>query len=223
MELMTEENVLMERIRYSGIQILVHVGSILPALWLIRDYLTGSLTANPIQAITLRTGKTALILLVLTLSATPLHTLFGLRWALKARRKLGLYTFLYATIHFMVFVGLDYGFNWRLLREAIFEKPFALLGFGVFLIMAPLAITSTRGWMKRLGKNWKRLHRLVYPAALLAVLHYGMSVKADIRVPLIYGGIVLLLLAMRNSAIKRAWPNFRRRLTVKFGRLTKEF
>lgn len=198
-------------LKHAKFQILVHVGAWIPLIWLVSDFIGGNLTANPIQDITLRTGKTTLILLVLTLSATPLHSLFGSRWMLKARRKLGLYTFLYASIHFLVFVGLDYGFDWGLLKEAIFEKPYALVGFGVYLIMIPLAITSTKGWMRRLGKYWKKLHRFVYLAALLAVLHYTLSVKADIREPLIYGGVILLLLALRISALRVPWSNFRRR------------
>ncbi|MCK4976213.1 MAG: ferric reductase-like transmembrane domain-containing protein, partial [Anaerolineales bacterium] len=112
-----------------------------------------NLTANPIQAVTLRTGKTALVLLVLTLAVTPINTLFGFRQLLKVRRALGLYTFLYISIHFAIFIGLDYVFDLELILEAIFEKRFALIGFITGLIMLPLALTSTRWWMKRLGKN----------------------------------------------------------------------
>jgi sulfoxide reductase heme-binding subunit YedZ len=109
-----------------------------------------NLTANPIQAITLRTGKAAIVLLVLTLSVTPINTLFGFRQVIKVRRALGLYAFLYAGLHFAIFIGLDYVFDLELIIEAIFDKPFALVGFLTGLILIPLAITSTKGWMKRL-------------------------------------------------------------------------
>jgi sulfoxide reductase heme-binding subunit YedZ len=120
---------------------------------------------------------------------------------------------MYVCLHFLIFVGLDYGFDPALLYEAIFEKKYALVGFATFLILLPLAITSTKGWMKRLGKNWKRLHRWVYLAGLLAVVHYVWLVKSDIREPLIYGGIVVLLLLARVPALRRAMTHLRSRLT----------
>jgi sulfoxide reductase heme-binding subunit YedZ len=184
-------------------QWIVHIGSWIPLVAIIVDYFRDHLTANPIQDITFRTGKTALVLLILSLSATPANTILGFKPALKVRRALGLYTFMYVSLHFLIFIGLDYGFDLALLKDAIFEKRYALVGFAAGLILLPLAITSTRGWMARLGQNWKRLHRLVYLAGILAVIHYVWLVKSDIREPLAYGGIVLLLLLFRLPRMRK--------------------
>jgi sulfoxide reductase heme-binding subunit YedZ len=182
---------------------LVHAGALLPAGLILWAYVTDTLTVNPIQDITFRTGKAALILLIFTLAVTPLNTLFGFRAAVKFRRTLGLYTFFYASAHFLIFIGLDYGFNWDLIQEAIFEKRYALVGFLAGLIMLPLAVTSTRGWMKRLGKKWKRLHQLIYIVGILVTVHYVWLVKSDIRIPLLYGGIIILLLIARIPAVRK--------------------
>jgi len=189
--------------RLTKLQILVHIAGLFPFAWLIFDFFTANLTVNPIQAATLRTGKAALIFLILSLACTPLNTVFGFRQALRVRRPLGLYAFFYASLHFLIFVGVDYGFDPDLLKEAIFEKRFALVGFSAFLILLPLAITSTRGWMKRLGRNWLRLHRLVYLAGLLVIVHYVWLVKSDIRIPILYGLVVVILLILRIPAIRR--------------------
>src|SRR6185436_2665082 len=138
-----------------------------------------------------------LVLLILALACTPLNTIFGFRQVVGLRKSLGLYSFLYATLHFLTFVGLDYQFDPVLLKEAIFKKRYALVGFAAFLTLLPLAITSTKGWMRRLGRNWKRLHRLAYLAALLAVVHFVWLVKSDVREPLLYGAVVVSLLALR--------------------------
>jgi sulfoxide reductase heme-binding subunit YedZ len=154
------------------------------------------------------------VLLVLSLAVTPVNTVLGLKSALKVRRALGLYAFMYVSLHFLTFIGLDYGFDWSLLKEAIFEKRYALVGFAAGLILLPLAITSTKYWMRRLGQNWKKLHHLVYLAALLAVVHYVWLVKSDIREPLAYGAIVLLLLFFRLPWMRR-WLSLQRTLWVK--------
>lgn len=195
--------------KFTRFQIAVHIGSLIPLVLLLWDYFADNLTVNPIQDITFRTGKAALVLLVLSLACTPLNTVFGFKAALKVRRALGLYAFLYVCLHLLTFVGLDYGFDPGLIYEAIFEKRYALVGFAAFLILLPLAITSTQGWMKRLGKNWKRLHRLIYVAGLLVVIHYVWLVKSDIREPLAYGGVVLLLLVARIPAFKKGVMKFR--------------
>jgi len=195
--------------KFTRFQIAVHIGSLIPLSLLLWDYFADNLTVNPIQDITFRTGKAALVLLVLSLACTPLNTVFGFKPALKVRRALGLYAFLYVCLHFLTFVGLDYGFDLGLIYEAIFEKRYALVGFAAFLILLSLAITSTQGWMKRLGKNWKRLHRLVYLAGLLAVVHYVWLVKSDIREPLTYGAVVGLLLVARIPVFKKGVMKFR--------------
>jgi sulfoxide reductase heme-binding subunit YedZ len=187
------------------LKLFVHLAALMPLVWLVADYLGDNLSANPIQAIELRTGKAALVLLTLSLACTPLNTYFRFRPTLKVRRALGLYAFLYIGLHFLTFIGLDYGFDLSLLREAIFEKPYALVGFTTGLLLLPLAITSTRGWMKRLGKSWKRLHRIIYLAAPLAVVHYLWLVKSDTRQPWAFGAIIALLLIVRTSAMKKSF------------------
>lgn len=199
----------MPRFKFTRFQVLVHTASLVPLALLIWDAITDHLTVNPIQDITYRTGKDALVLLVLSLACTPLNTLFGFREALKVRRALGLYAFLYVGLHFLTFVGLDYTFDLGLIREAIVEKRYALMGFAAFLTLLPLALTSTKGWQKRLGKTWRALHRWVYLAALLAVIHFIWLVKSDIREPLAYGTVVLLLLILRIPGVRRV-VNFKR-------------
>jgi sulfoxide reductase heme-binding subunit YedZ len=189
--------------KLSLLQWITHLGSLAPLAVLLWLYFTDGLTVNPIQDITFRTGKAALVLLVLSLACTPLNTLFGWRAALKLRRPLGLYAFLYVCLHFLTFIGLDYGFNLKLIQGAIFEKRFALVGFAAFLILLPLAVTSTKGWQKRLGKLWKTLHKGVYLAAPLAVIHYVWLVKSDVREPLAYGAVVAVLLLVRLGWVKR--------------------
>ncbi len=197
--------------KFTKFQIATHIGSLIPLALLIWDYFNDHLTVNPIQAITFRTGKTALVLLVLALACTPLNTLFGFREALKVRRTLGLYAFFYVCLHFLTFVWLDYGLDLGLIFDAVAKKRYALVGFTAFLLLLPLAITSTKGWQKRLGKNWKMLHRLVYVAAPLAVVHYVWLVKADIRQPLAFGAVVLLLLLARVPLFKGAVGSWRNR------------
>lgn len=201
----------LDKIQYTGIfpavkfnwfQLLVHFGSNLPLIWLIWDGINGNLTVNPIQALTQRTGKYALVFLLLCLSCSPLNSLFGFRSALKVRRALGLYAFSFALLHFMIFLVLDYGLNLVLIIEAIFEKRFAVLGFSAFIILTMLAITSTRGWKRRLGKKWKWLHRFIYPAVFLVIVHYMWAVKADVRIPLLYGIILLILLSVRIPRVR---------------------
>lgn len=183
--------------------VVTHIGALLPLFALIWDFTTDSLSINPIQEITLRTGKTALVLLVLTLAVTPINTVFGFRQVIRLRKWLGLYSFFYALTHFLIFIGLDYGFNWTYIREALFEKRFALVGFAAFLLMLPLAITSTKGWQKRLGKRWKTLHRLIYIAGTLVIIHYIWLVKSDYRQPLLFGALVGILLLLRIPAVRK--------------------
>jgi sulfoxide reductase heme-binding subunit YedZ len=120
---------------------------------------------------------------------------------------------MYAAIHFLIFVGLDYGFDLQLIWQNIIEKRFVLVGFAAFLILIPLAVTSTKGWMRRLGKNWKRLHQWVYLASLLVIVHFVWLVKSDIRRPLAYGAVVVFLLLLRTPWARRMGSKIRSRLT----------
>jgi methionine sulfoxide reductase heme-binding subunit len=165
---------------------------------------------NPIQAATQRTGKYALIMLVLALACTPVNTLFGWRQVLKVRRTLGLYAFLFAAAHFTIFIWIDYDFNWEFLKADILDKPYIFVGATALLILSALAFTSFRWWMKRMGKNWKLLHRLVYLAGVLVVIHYAWARKGDIfrlqgdiLQPLLFGLLVMLLLVLRIPAVRR--------------------
>jgi len=159
---------------------------------------------DPVAETTSRTGSAAILMLVLSLACTPVNTLFGLRQVVTARKPLGLYAFLYASLHLLNFIGVDYGFSLRaFLDDALLQKRFMIVGFSAFLILLPLAITSTKGWMKRLGRNWKRLHQLVYLAGIFAVLHYLWLVKIDITKPVIYGAILALLLVLRLPVVRQ--------------------
>lgn len=195
----------MRGLKVPGLQVLVHIGALLPLVWLIWQFSQGQLTANPIREVQLRTGKYALNLLVLSMACTPIYNIFGFGPARRLRRTLGLYAFMYASLHLLNFIGLDYGFDFALIQEGISSKRFALVGFAAFLILLLLAITSTKGWVKRLGENWKRLHRLLYVAGVLAVLHFVWLTKskADLRVPLIYGAVITLLLIVRIPVISK--------------------
>lgn len=193
----------MTRLRTEWLRLIVHIGAWIPLAVMLADAMTNRLGAEPIREIILRTGKTALILLILSLACTPANSWLGFRAALRVRRALGLYAFFYATLHLLTFVGVDYAFNWQLLYDAIFERPYALVGFAAFLILLPIALTSTKGWMKRLGRMWTRLHRGVYIAALLVIVHFVWSVKLDVREPLTYGAIVVALFILRLPLLRQ--------------------
>jgi len=199
----------MQKLKAHWLQILTHVGALLPLAILAWDYAQNQLTANPIREITIRTGRSAIVLLLLSLACTPIYTLFGFKPVLRLRRPLGLYAFLYAGLHGLTFVGLDYGFDLVLIGQELLQKHFVQVGALAFLILVPLAITSTRGWVARLGKNWKRLHRLVYLAALLAGVHFMWAVKANTRVPLLYGAVLAVLLVARIPAVQNAVRGWR--------------
>jgi sulfoxide reductase heme-binding subunit YedZ len=187
--------------------ILVHIGCLLPIPWLLFDAWQGNLTADPIRATILRTGKIALALLVLSLACTPLNTIFGFKPALRVRRALGDYSFLYVCLHFAIFVGLDYGFNFQ---YVIFElsRTYALVGLIAGLLLIPLAITSFPPWLKRLGKNWKRLHNLVYGINFLAALHYILVVKQGVTEPYLWMILIIFLLVLRIPPVRHFLSGF---------------
>jgi sulfoxide reductase heme-binding subunit YedZ len=200
---------MMRRLRQNWIH-LVHPAALVPLALLIWDGLHRHLTANPIQAATQRTGLPALVLLVLCLACTPL-VMLGWKRVGALRRPLGLYAFLYASIHMAIFFVVDYGLDWGLIEAAIVEKRYVLAGLAAFILIAPLALTSTKGWQRRLGRRWKALHKLVYLAAPLAALHFVWLVKADLREPLLYGLAVAVLLALRLAPVRRSIARLRSR------------
>ena len=205
----------MRNLRNNWLRIATHIAAFAPFALLMWDFFQDRLTVNPIQEITFRTGKTALVLLILCLACTPINTTLNYKPVTALRRPLGLWAFFYATLHFLTFVWLDYGLDLGLILETIREKRYVLAGFAAFLLLIPLAVTSTRGWQRRLGKRWKPLHRLVYLAAPLVIVHYIWLVKADIREPLFYGAIVALLLAARVPRVRRAIVRMRGRAVAR--------
>ncbi len=198
----------MRAVKKNWLRILAHVGALMPLAWLAWRYWGGALF-DPIRQVTTTTGRTALVLLLLTLACTPIAVL-GFRRVMRVRRALGLYAFLYAVLHFMTFAGWDYGFDLQLLKSAILDQRFVLAGSVAFLLLLPLAVTSTRGWQRRLGKNWKRLHRLVYLAGVAVIVHFVWLSK-DPRRALQYGFVLALLLVARVPAVKKVLAKARRR------------
>lgn len=205
----------MPRLKFTKFQLAVHIAALAPLVVLIGAALTDNLTVNPIQAATFRTGKTAMILLVLSLACTPANAVFGFTQAIRVRRALGLYAFLYAAVHFSIFLGVDYGFDLGLIWLDLAEKRYILVGAAALLILIPLAVTSTKGWQRRLGKTWKKLHKWVYLAGILVIIHYVWVQKADIRQPLIWGAVLGLLLVVRIPVVRRHVVQWRSRLTRK--------
>ena len=168
-----------------------------PAVGLGIGALTDGLGANPIERITHRTGWWALVLLTATLAITPLRRLLRRPDWIRYRRLLGLFAFFYATLHFLTYLVLDQFFGWSYILEDILERPFITVGFASWLILLALAATSTRASIRRLKKNWQKLHRWIYVAALAGGLHYLWKVKADTREPLLFLGLIAFLLLLR--------------------------
>ena len=166
------------------------------ALLLMRGW-QGELGANPIETITDETGTWTLRFLAITLTITPLRQITGLTKLIRFRRMLGLYTFFYASLHFLTYIWLDQYFDWGFIIDDIAEHPYIIVGFTAFLVLAAMAVTSPRFMVRKMGKNWKKLHKLVYPAAFLACLHYLWLVKSDIREPLAYLAIFTVLMVLR--------------------------
>lgn len=171
--------------------------ALIPAVWLLYAALTGNLGANPIEAVTRMLGDWALRFLLITLAVTPLKRLTGWGWLVRYRRMLGLFAFFYATLHLLSYLVLDQFFYWPEIWADIIKRPYITVGMLTFLLLLPLAVTSTHGWMRRLGKRWQQLHRLVYLCAIGGVLHFYMLVKADTREPLLYGFILMILFIAR--------------------------
>ena len=194
---------------------LVHALALTPAAWLgwqvwtVAQHGSDALGADPVAEIEHRLGLWALRFLMLALAITPLRQLTGQAVLVRFRRMLGLYAFFYATLHFSAYLGLDLRGYWTQIFAEIVKRPYITVGFTAWLLLLPLAITSTTGWIKRLGRNWARLHKLVYAIGVLAVLHFWWLVKSDIREPALYAGILAVLLGWR------AWKKW---FAPRFGR-----
>ena len=168
--------------------------------------------ANPIEFITRSTGTWTLVGLLITLSVTPLRRLTGRADLIRLRRMLGLFAFFYACLHFTTYIWLDQFFEPAAIAKDIVKRPFITVGFTAFVLLIPLAATSTNAMMRRLGRRWQQLHRLIYPIALLGVVHYLWLVKKDLTEPLIYGAVLAVLLAMRLPSGVAALQAARNRL-----------
>jgi len=193
----------MKKSKFTPLQIVTHVGAWVPLIVGVWDFWQGNLGIDIIREATLRTGKTALVLLVLSLACTPINTLFKYKPVLKLRRPLGLYSFMYASIHFAIFIGVDYSFDLGLIQDALLEKRYALVGLTTGLILLTLALTSTNASKRRLKKNWKRLHKLAYAAGVLSVVHFIWLVKQGVTEPWIWAGVIVILLLIRVPVIRK--------------------
>ncbi len=182
---------------------LIFIISLWPILSLSVAIFLNNLGANPIEFIERHFGKWALIFLCLTLSMTPLRRITHMNQWILYRRMLGLFTFFYATVHLLCYIGLDYHFAWIDIKNDIIKHRYVLVGFLAWLLLLPLAITSSDNMMRKLKFNWKRLHRLIYLIAILGVLHFLWLVKKDITEPLIYAFIIFILFLLRLNMFKR--------------------
>ena len=193
----------MRQPRIVAAKALLHAAALTPLailgsqVWEVWQTGNDALGADPVAEIEHRLGLWALRLLMATLAITPLRQLTGQAVLVRFRRMLGLYAFFYACLHFSAYLVLDLRGYWTLIFEEIAKRPYITVGFSAWLLLLPLAVTSTKGWIKRLGRNWARLHKLVYAAGVLAVLHFWWLVKSDIREPALYAGILALLLGWR--------------------------
>ena len=196
--------------------VVFHLALLLPLILILGDIVLGNLSADPVKEIIARTGKDAMIILLISLAATPVFIVTGFKPARKARKALGLYAFLYTAIHVAVYAGADFGWDWQLIWLDILDRNAAKAGLAAFAILLALAVTSTKGWQRRLKKNWVRLHKLVYASGVLVMLHYIWVQKVDIREPLLWTALLFLLLSVRIPPIRRWFTSRRgRRVAVR--------
>ena len=197
------------------LKIVTHIGALIPLATIIWANQTSGLGADPVRLITLRTGEAALVLLVLSLAVTPAAFLLNWKATIPLRRLFGLYSFLYVSVHLLVFLWLDYGLDLAFIVQGVLEQNFVLVGFAAFLLMIPLALTSNRRAQRWLGQRWKPLHKLNYLIAVLVIIHFLWLVKNVYLAPGIYGAILALLFLLRwqpaKRAIQRRRANKRRR------------
>lgn len=178
-------------------KLVLFVVFLIPAALLGWNFYYNQLGANPFEVLTRDSGEWTLRFLLLTLLMTPLRGILHRSWPLQLRRMLGLYSFFYACLHLLTYLWFDQFFDWQEIANDITERPFITVGIIAWTLLVPLAVTSTNGMMRRLGRRWKRLHRSIYLIAILGVLHFIWMVKADLREPLIYAGLLVVLLGYR--------------------------
>jgi len=176
---------------------------LLPLAAALFAFLFGSLSANPIQDLTLRSGRFAMLLLLLSLACTPLKNLLGLTFLLPVRKTLGLFAFLYAALHFLIFAGLDFEFNPVWIVDELRQKPFLRIGLAALLLLLPLALTSFRNLQAKMADGWRGLHRLVYPITALAIWHIYLAAKDDFLLPLIYTILFIVFMLLRIPPLSK--------------------
>ncbi len=192
----------MKWLRRHGAFVIINVLAALPLLLIAIDAWLGQLSADPVTEVQDRTGFYAIILLIVSVASTPLYWLLGFSWLRQLRRLTGLYAFGYVALHIINLVWLDYEFNLAFLREDILVKRYIIAGLAAFVLLVPLVFTSTTGWQKRLGRGWRRLHYLVYPAALFAAIHFIWQTRVDLRLPLAFTAVIAVLLIVRLPYIR---------------------
>src|SRR5712691_4399072 len=189
----------MKDTRFAKLVLLVN--GLVPLTLLLWDWYRKQVGANPLEFVTRTTGMLTLIFLLISLAVTPLRRITGLNWLIKFRRMLGLFAFFYGSLHLLTYVSFDRFFHLTTIPADVLKRPFIAIGFTAFILMLPLAITSTDKMVKRLGgKRWARLHKIVYASGVLSVLHYYMLVKADVRLPLTFAFVLAVLLGLRVLA-----------------------
>ena len=186
-----------------ALKVVLWLGALSPGAWLVGGIFRGWLGANPAETLTHVTGMTTLVLLLVTLSVTPIRRLTGWNPLIRLRRPLGLFAFAYACTHFTIWFAFYNVFDVGNMVADVRERPYITVGFTAFLILIPLAATSTKGWIRRLGKRWNTLHQGIYVAATLGVVHFYWLVKADTRLPVTLGACLLALLILRVPARSR--------------------
>jgi sulfoxide reductase heme-binding subunit YedZ len=183
----------------------VFTGAAMPAAAIVAGLFRRTLGPNPVAEALNELGLLALVFLIASLTCSPLKELTGWTWPIRVRKTLGLFAFFYASLHLLTYAGVDQLLDLRAIGKDLAERPFILVGFAAFLILVPLAVTSTARMLKRLGfARWKRLHRLAYPAAVLGVIHFVLRVKRDVTEPAVYGALLAALFAVRIGAAVKA-------------------
>jgi sulfoxide reductase heme-binding subunit YedZ len=187
----------LDKTSWSAIKIMVFLLSLMPFALLVNDGINDKLGANPIETLHFGFGDWALRFLCIGLAMTPIKTLTGQSWPIRFRRMMGLFAFFYASLHLLVFIVLDLSLSWTAFKDEVPKSPYILMGLLTFLLLTPLAVTSTKKMQKRLGRNWAKLQKLVYPAGITALIHYFWLVKSDYTGPLIYAAVIGILLGIR--------------------------
>jgi sulfoxide reductase heme-binding subunit YedZ len=179
-------------------KIVVFINSLVPLVLMAWDWYYGQLGANPVEFLTRTTGMLTLVFLLVSLAVTPLRKITSVQWLIQFRRMLGLYAFFYGFLHLTTYIWFDRSFNIKSTIADIYARPFIAIGMFSFFLLVPLAITSTKGWIKRLGgKRWARLHKLAYVAAIGGVIHFWMLVKSDTRLPIRFAFVLAVVLGSR--------------------------